>query len=111
MIEQSLKEDTLNILRIVSNGDGLTQRDLAHHLDFSLGKTNYILKALTRRGYIKIKNFSKGRQRLRRVMYVLTQKGLSEKMKLTYLFFIRKEEEYLNLKKEWRQLQEAGRKT
>ena len=36
-----------------------SQRQLAEELGFSLGKLNYCLKALQKKGLVKIKNFQK----------------------------------------------------
>ncbi len=100
MNEHLIKEDIFNILRILSSKDDLTQRDLSSHLGISLGKTNYLLQSLAQRGLIKIKGFSQRKQKLKRVKYILTKKGLEDKLQLTYYFLRRKEKEYLELKKE-----------
>jgi|SRR3989338_3645319 len=101
MIEQSPREDFFHILRILANKAEFTQRDLSSHLGFSLGKTNYLLRALAQKGYIKIKNFSKGGQKLKKVSYMLTKRGFAQKVKLTHAFLLRKEREYLLIKEEW----------
>ena len=67
MIEQAIKEDIFNILRVLSSRENLTQRDLSHHLDFSLGKTNYLIKILIQKGFIEIGNFTKGDQKINNV--------------------------------------------
>ncbi|MCK4809383.1 MAG: MarR family EPS-associated transcriptional regulator [Candidatus Omnitrophica bacterium] len=100
MNEHLIKEDIFNILRILSSNNDLTQRDLSSHLGISLGKTNYLLQSLAQRGLIKIKCFSRRKQKLKRVKYILTKKGLEDKLRLTYYFLRRKEKEYLELKKE-----------
>jgi len=100
MNEQPLKEDIFQILRILASADYCTQRDLAHSLTFSLGKTNYLLKALANTGLIKIRNFSLGNNKIKKVKYILTQKGLEQKVHLTLYFLQRKEKEYLELKQE-----------
>ena len=50
------KQDHLNLLRKIRNKPESSQRELADELGFSLGKLNYILKALKSKGLIKIKN-------------------------------------------------------
>lgn len=100
MNEHQIKEDIFNILRLLASSDALTQRDLSAHLSFSLGKTNYLLRSLAKKGLVKIKNFAKGKGNLKKVQYILTQKGFEEKLDLTYHFLKRKEEEYYALKKE-----------
>ena len=99
-----MKEDILNILRFLSSNDNLTQRDLSTHLDFSLGKTNYLLKSLASKGLLKIKSFSEHDQKMKKVKYYLTKKGLEEKLGLTLHFLNKKEEEYRSIKSEWEQL-------
>ena len=100
MNEHSFKEDILNILRVISSDDDVTQRDLSSHLGMSLGKTNYLLKSLAQKGLVKIHNFAARKGKLQKVKYILTKEGLEEKIHLTYYFLKRKEEEYLQLRKE-----------
>ena len=104
MDERYIKEDIFNILRILSSSHELTQRDLSHHLSVSLGKTNYLLKSLAKQGLVKIKNFTRHDQKLKKVKYILTKRGFEEKLRLTYYFLKRKETEYNRVKKEWEQL-------
>lgn len=100
MTEHPIKEDLFKILRILSSNDGLTQRNLSVHLGISLGKTNYLVKALAQKGLIKIRNFTQHGEKLKKVKYMLTKKGLDEKLKLTFHFLQAKEKEYLELKQE-----------
>ena len=99
-----MKEDILNILRLLSSKDNFTQRDLSTHLDFSLGKTNYLLKSLVKKGLLKIKSFSERDQKMKKVKYYLTKEGLEEKLGLTLHFLRKKETEYCRIKDEWEQL-------
>ena len=100
MGEHIIKEDVLNILRILSSGEDITQRDISQKIDLSLGKTNYLLKALILQGFVKVKNFSSENNKIKKVKYILTQKGLHERLRLAYYFLQRKEQEYLAIKKE-----------
>jgi|WetSurMetagenome_2_1015567.scaffolds.fasta_scaffold711594_1 EPS-associated MarR family transcriptional regulator len=100
MIEQAIKEDIFNILRVLSSKEDLTQRELSHHLDFSLGKTNYLIKILIQKGFIEIGNFTKGDQKLKKFKYMLTKKGFEHKLRLAYYYLKIKEKEFLTLKKE-----------
>ena len=92
-------QDHLNILRNISKNNNATQRELAKNLGFSLGKLNYCLNALKNKGLIKMKNFKKNPEKIN-YFYVLTQKGIHEKTKLTINFMKRKMKEYEELKKE-----------
>ena len=51
----------LKFLRKVQDKPNTSQRALASTLGFSLGKLNYCLKALQKKGLVKIKNFQKKR--------------------------------------------------
>ncbi|UCC95543.1 MAG: MarR family EPS-associated transcriptional regulator [Candidatus Omnitrophota bacterium] len=104
MDEHGLKEDIFKILRVLSSNDSFTQRDLSSHLGFSLGKTNYLLNSLIRKNLVKIRNFSRRKNKLKKVKYILTRKGFETKLHLTYHFLKRKESEYNHLKSEWDQL-------
>jgi len=104
MPEQNLKEDILNTLRLLSADESLSQRDISGHLGVSLGKTNYLLKSLAEKGFLKIRNFTSRNQKIKKVKYLLTKQGLEEKVNLTYHFLKRKESEYNRIKKEWEQL-------
>ena len=91
-------QDHFNVLRKI-NSNHKSQRDLARELGFSLGKLNYCLKALKKKGLIKINIFKKNPNKLNYI-YVLTPKGISAKTKLTINFMRRKMKEYDELKKE-----------
>jgi len=100
MNEHPVKEDVLKILRLLSSEDNFSQRDLSGHLGISLGKTNYLLKSIARKGLIKIIDFTVREQKLKRVKYMLTKKGIERKVFLTHSYLKIKEREYLDLKKE-----------
>tara|TARA_B100001093_G_C26546345_1_gene892531 strand:+ start:164 stop:469 length:306 start_codon:yes stop_codon:yes gene_type:complete len=92
-------QDHFEILRKINRKPEATQRELAYELGFSLGKLNYCLKELQKKGLIKIQNFKKNPNKLN-YLYVITPKGISEKTKLTINFMKRKMVEYDELKKE-----------
>ncbi len=92
-------QDHFEILRKINRKPEATQRELANELGFSLGKLNYCLKELQKKGLIKIQNFKKNPNKLN-YLYVITPKGISEKTKLTINFMKRKMVEYDELKKE-----------
>ena len=76
---------------------------MAHKLGFSLGKLNYCLAALKKKGLIKVQNFSNNKNKLGYV-YLLTPKGIAEKTKLTINFMKLKMKEYDELSKELEQI-------
>ena len=91
--------DHFNVLRKVQQKPESTQRELAEELGFSLGKLNYCLKALRKKGLIKMKNFGKNPNKINYI-YVLTPRGIIAKTKLTINFMKRKMKEYDELKGE-----------
>ena len=93
------KQDYLNVMRKITNKPEASQRELAEELGFSLGKLNYCLKELKKKGLIKLKNFKKNNKKINYI-YILTPSGISAKTKLTFNFMQRKMQEYEELKKE-----------
>ena len=92
-------KDHFNLLRKIKNSPDISQRQMATDLGFSLGKLNYCLKALRKKGLIKINNFKKNPNKVNYI-YVITPKGIAEKTKLTINFMKRTMAEYDQLKKE-----------
>ncbi len=56
-----------------------TQRTLAHKLDVSLGKINYVLSGLIQKGVIKAKKLKNNPENIR-WQYILTPQGMKEKI-------------------------------
>ncbi len=96
-----LKEETLDVIKEIEDNPALNQRLLSQKLNISLGKTNYLLKALVKKGMVKIASFSKNPKKTKKLKYILTPKGLEQKIKLTYHFLRVKEVQYNKLKKEY----------
>ena len=94
-----MTEFHLKALRILADNPVLSQRSIAKELELSLGKANYIIKALVEKGYIKMKRFKNSNDKLA-YMYVLTPVGIKKKMELTGKFLKKKSEEYRTLKRE-----------
>ena len=92
-------QDHFDVLRKIQKNPNSSQRKLAEELGFSLGKLNYCLKALQKKGLVKIENFKKNPNKIN-YFYVLTPAGIAEKTKLTVNFMKRKMKEYDELKKE-----------
>ena len=93
-------QDNLDLLRKISTKPKVTQRKLANELGFSLGKLNYSINALKKKGLIKIKNFKNNKNKINYI-YILTPKGIAKKSLLTLNFMKRKMKEYVELKKEY----------
>ena len=94
-----MNNDYFNLLRKIENNPETSQRELASQLGFSLGKLNYCLKALQKKGLVKIENFKRNPNKIN-YFYVLTPAGIAEKTKLTLNFMKRKMKEYDELKRE-----------
>ncbi len=92
-------EEELEILRKIEENPKLTQREIAKHLGLSLGKINYLIKALLGKGFLKVNNFRRSDNKLG-YLYILTPEGVETKRKLTLLFLQRKAEEFDKLKEE-----------
>ena len=75
------------------------QKSLADKLGYSVGKVNYILKALIEKGFIKIENFANNKNK-KQYKYLLTPSGIKVKIELTEKFIQRKKQEYEDLQKE-----------
>ena len=93
------EQDHFEVLRRIQKKPESSQRELAENLGFSLGKLNYCIKSLQKKGFVKIKNFKRNPKKFN-YLYVLTPRGIAEKTKLTLNFMKRKIREYDELKKE-----------
>jgi EPS-associated MarR family transcriptional regulator len=91
------EELTLSVLRYVEVTQN--QKKLSQKLGISIGKTNYVLKALIDKGFIKADNFFKNKNK-NQYRYLLTEKGIKEKIELTKKFIARKKAEYEELQRE-----------
>ena len=92
-------EITYKLLKLVENEPHLSQREIAQKMGVSLGKTNYCLKALVDKGFIKLQNFYNNKKKSAYI-YFLTPQGIEEKAAVTYRFLQRKIYEYENIKQE-----------
>jgi EPS-associated MarR family transcriptional regulator len=100
------QEDTyFRVLRILHDSPDITQRELAEKLGLSVGGLNYCLKALIEKGWVKIQNFSKNKNKLG-YAYLLTPTGIVQKASLTNSFLHRKMQEYDALKQEIKQMKQ-----
>jgi EPS-associated MarR family transcriptional regulator len=93
------EELRLRILRLLTDSPDLSQRELAQRLGLSLGKTNYSLRALVEKGWVKVNNFRTSQNKLA-YAYVLTPKGIHGKATVTAAFLRHKQQEYVRLERE-----------
>ena len=97
------QEIRYHLLKVLSNKANLTQREMAREMGISLGKVNYCLAELAKKGFIKINRFKDSKNKLQ-YLYVLTPRGLEERAVLTLRFLKRKVAEYNEIKKQIREL-------
>lgn len=79
-----LNEREFELVNIVGAQLDANQRDISRHMNLSLGMTNMLLKRLVTKGYIRIKQLNQ-----RKVQYLLTPKGLSEKMQKSIRYTVK----------------------
>ena len=83
------------------------QTTLATRMGFSVGKTNYILRAVIAKGLLKAERFATSDNKLA-YRYVLTPSGLQERIRLTEKYIAVKKREYEQLSAELEQLRQGG---
>lgn len=76
MPQELLNEREFELVNIVGAQLAKNQRDLSKQMNVSLGMTNMILRHLIAKGYIRIQQLTS-----RKVQYILTPKGFTEKMR------------------------------
>lgn len=97
----------LSVLRLLDSSPSRTQRQVAQELGMSVGKANYVLKALMAKGFLKLQNFRNSSNK-RAYAYLLTPEGVAAKAQLTRQFLARKVEEYEALRLEIERLKQES---
>jgi EPS-associated MarR family transcriptional regulator len=92
------------LLKVLEESPDVTQRELAARLGISLGKANYCLRALMKRGWVKMDNFRRNPNKMGYV-YLLTPGGIEEKARIAVRFLRHKQLEFDALKAEIARLQ------
>jgi len=87
---QALRYRLLNILKEEPH---LTQKAMADRMGVSVGKVNYCIKEFTKKGIIKVRGFRDSKNK-KRYLYILTPKGMEERVKVSIRFLKSKMEEY-----------------
>lgn len=91
------------LLSLLDENPELSQRELAKELGISLGKTNYCLKALVEKGWVKTRNFRNSSNK-RAYIYKLTPAGVKEKAYATRRFLALKLKEHFEISSQIEQL-------
>ena len=84
MPPEPLDEREFELINIVGAKLGSNQRDLSRQMELSLGMVNMLLRRLISKGYIRIHQLNK-----KKVEYLLTPKGFSEKMRKSVRYTIK----------------------
>ncbi|GAB6162908.1 MarR family EPS-associated transcriptional regulator [Desulfothermus naphthae] len=90
------EESIIKLLNIIYKNPQASQREIAKSIGISLGKTNYIIKELVKKGVIKTERFLNSKNKWA-YKYLLTPKGVKEKARITRDFVKRKMKEYEEL--------------
>lgn len=86
--------DPFDVLHVLQNVEAHgSQQSLADEVGYSVGKVNYILKALVAKGLVKMENFVKAESK-KGYRYLLTSEGIREKIALTEAYIKIKKAEY-----------------
>ncbi len=91
------------LLRRLANDPSATQRELASALGVSLGKVNYCLRALIEKGLVKARRFRDSENKMA-YAYILTPRGVEEKLRVTRSFLHLKMAEYDTIAEQIREL-------
>ena len=94
----------LELMRLLDEQPAASQREISSRLGLSLGKANYLVRALLDKGLLKMQNFRRSDNKMA-YAYYLTPRGAAERVRLTRAFLARKEVEFELLKAEIQSLQ------
>lgn len=104
-----MEEFHYKLLKVLQENPDLSQRELAREVGLSLGKTNYCMRALIEKGFVKASNFRNSQNKVA-YAYLLTPRGIEEKIQATAYFLRRKVAEYEALEMEIEQLRDEVKK-
>ncbi len=96
------------LMRALEANPAMSQRALSRELGVSLGKINFCLQALIKKGLVKAKNFNDSDNKVA-YMYLLTSRGVEQKASLAVTFLKLKINEYDLLRAEIDQLRREVR--
>ncbi|MFA9462548.1 MarR family EPS-associated transcriptional regulator [Thiohalorhabdus methylotrophus] len=88
-----------HLLRLLEDNPEATQRELAMGMGVSVGKANYVLRALMDKGLVKAQNFRRSDNK-RAYLYKLTPAGVAEKMRIARSYLAQRKAEYERIREE-----------
>ena len=97
--EEQQESARLRVMRLLSDNPEISTRGVADVVGISNGAAYYVLRALVKKGFVKLESFSNN-SRKGRYAYLLTSKGIGEKSLLTHRFIKRKRVEFETLRAE-----------
>tara|TARA_B110000008_G_C16668675_1_gene443885 strand:- start:266 stop:577 length:312 start_codon:yes stop_codon:yes gene_type:complete len=96
-----ITDEQFQLLRFLQKDPHTNQRKLSKNTGLSLGKINYCIQSLKKKGLIKIENFKKNKKKINYI-YILTPRGILQKSKSTIHFMNLKLKEYDELQEEYK---------
>jgi EPS-associated MarR family transcriptional regulator len=97
------------LLSLLADEPQLRQLDIARKMGISVGKVNFCISELAKKGLIKVKRFKSAKNKVP-YSYMLTPRGIEEKGKITVRFLKRKMSEYKEIKRQIETLTEEVEK-
>ncbi len=94
-----MTNEELDLLVLKNTHTISSQKSFAKEIGFSVGKVNFVLRALIDKGLIKADVFLTSDNK-KKYTYLLTDDGIKEKVSLTKKFITRKKAEYEELQKD-----------
>ena len=96
-------EINYKLFKMLEAQPNLTQRQMAQEMGISLGKFNYCIKELVKKGFVKVDRFTSSENKAA-YLYLLTPRGIEEKAMVTNSFLKRKMAEFEEIKKQIKDL-------
>ena len=102
--DQRRQETHFKVMQLLQEDPSISTREIARRVDISNGAAYYCVIGLIDKGYVKLRNFAKSKNKAN-YLYELTPAGIHAKAALTVKFLDRKRNEFHNLKKEIEKLE------
>ena len=93
------QEIRYGLLKLLADEPQLRQLDMAKEMGISVGKVNFCISELAKKGWIKVNRFKSAKNKVP-YSYILTPRGIEEKGRITVRFLKRKIEEYAEIKRQ-----------
>ena len=88
-----------HLLNLLADEPQLRQLDMAKKMGISVGKVNFCISELAKKGLIKVKRFKSAKNKVP-YSYMLTPRGIEEKGRIIVRFLKRKMSEYEEIKRQ-----------